>query len=96
MVRLSEFIDDLHMKVARLYGYVFYMPATFTPQEIFLLLISVRGTQYGRERITSIDNPNDTIGNQTHNHPAYSAVSQQTVPPHTPLTGSTECVVERY
>jgi hypothetical protein len=34
------FQDNLHMKVVRFQPYV---PAAFTPQEIFLVLISVRG-----------------------------------------------------
>jgi hypothetical protein len=39
-IEASRFLDNRHMKVVRLSPYA---PAAFTPQEIILVLISVRG-----------------------------------------------------
>jgi len=36
-------------------------------------------------RIMSMKNSNDTIGNQIHDLPACSAVSQPSAPPHAPI-----------
>ena len=59
-------------------------PVAFTPQEIFLLFISVRGCQpqvnSAIGRIMSMENSNDTIGNRTRDLPACNAVPQPTGP----------------
>jgi len=55
------------------------------PEEIFLVLISVRGCQpqghSAAGKIVSITNSKDTIGNRTRDLPACSAVPQPTAPP---------------
>ena len=66
-----------------------YSSAAFTPQEIFLLLISVRGwinprTIAAAWRIMSLNNSHDTIGYRTRNLPACRAVPQPTVSLRTP------------
>ena len=58
-----------------------YAPAAFTPQEIFLVLISVR-TQ-GHSAAGRMKNSNGTIGNRTRDLPACSTVPQRTAPPRT-------------
>ena len=56
------------------------------PQEILLVLISVRGSvdpqgYSAARRIMSMKNSNDTIGNRTRDLPTCSAVPQPTAPP---------------
>jgi hypothetical protein len=74
-LRLPEYIDNRHMKVA-----------AFTPQEIFpgthfcYRLIPPQGHN-GAGRIKSVKNPNGPIGNRTRELPAFSAVAQPTAPP---------------
>jgi hypothetical protein len=60
-----------------------YTPAAFTPQAIFLVLILVRGWidpegHSAAGRIMSMKNSNDTIGNQTRDLAACSAVPKPT------------------
>ena len=55
----------------------------FTPQEVLLVLVSVRGRDDPRAnstagRIMSMKNSNDTIGNRTRDLPVCSAVPQPT------------------
>jgi len=58
------------------------------PQEIFLVLIFVRGCQpqghIAAGRIMSMQNSNGTIGNRTRDLPVCSAVPQPTVPSRAP------------
>ena len=56
--------------------------AAYATQEIFLILISFRGTVDRRagRRIKSIKTPNDTIGNRPRDLLACSAVPQPTAP----------------
>ena len=83
--RAPRLHDNLHVKVVRLStlrtGHLY-------PQEIFLVLISVKGwvkplghTAAGR--IMSTKNSNDTVGNRTRDLPACSAVPQPTALPRT-------------
>jgi len=62
--RIPRFPDNQHMKVKRLSA---IRTGCFTPQEIFLVLVSVTD--------------NDTIGNRTRHLPVCSAVPQPTAPP---------------
>jgi hypothetical protein len=60
------------------------------PQEIFLVLISVRGWvdpqgQSAAGRIMSMKNSSDTIGNRTHDLLACSTVPETTAPPRAPF-----------
>jgi hypothetical protein len=65
------------MKVVRLYA-----TAAFTPQEILIVLISVRYQCHSAARRNmSIRKFNDTTGNRTHDLPACSTVPQPTAPP---------------
>jgi len=58
------------------------------PQKLSPVLISVKGRQHQAhsvaKRIKQTKNPNDPIGNWTHNILAYSAVAQPTAPVRTP------------
>jgi hypothetical protein len=72
---LPEFLVSRYMKVVRLSEP--YAPAAFThPQEIFLIIISVRGSRS--------QGHSDTIGNRTRDLPACSVVAQPTALPHAP------------
>jgi hypothetical protein len=53
-----------------------YTPAAFTPQELFLVLISVSAA----EIMMSIKNSNDTTENRTRDLLACSPVPQPTAP----------------
>jgi hypothetical protein len=61
-VEAPRFLDYRHMKVVRLSA----LRTTFTPQERFLVLISVRGWVDPR---AIVKNSNDTIGNRTRDVP---------------------------
>ena len=62
-----------------------YAPATFTPQEIFLVLISVSPQCHSAAtRIMSMKNSNDIIGNWTRDLLACSAVPHPTAPRRAP------------
>ena len=59
-------------------------PVVFNPQNIFLVLISVKGWVEGHcvaGRIMSMKNPNDTIGDRTRDLPACGTVPQPSAPP---------------
>jgi hypothetical protein len=58
-----------------------YAPAAFTPQEIFLVLISVRGPLDPK----SMKNPMTLSGNRIRDIPPCSAVNQSTAPPRNPV-----------
>ena len=82
-VEAPRFQNNRHMKVVRCQPYA---PASFTLQEIFLVLISV--SDWVRTRAILLPeglfqlkkNPNDTIGNRTRDLPACSAVPQLSQP----------------
>jgi hypothetical protein len=60
-----------------------YVPAAFIPEEIPLVLISVKSRPHGHSatwRIKSIKNLNDPTGNRTRDLPAFSTVPQPNAP----------------
>jgi hypothetical protein len=65
-----------------------YAPTAFIPQELFLVLISLRGSanpsRSAAGRNMSMKNSSDTIGNRTRDLPACTTVSQPTAPPRAP------------
>jgi hypothetical protein len=83
-VEAARFQDSQHMKVIRLSalctGYL-YSPGNIPG----IPRLSQPKGHSAAGRIMSLKNSCDTLGNQTHNLPACSAVPQPTVPPHTPL-----------
>jgi len=69
-VEAPRFQDNRHTKVVRL---SVLRPAAFTPQEILLVFISVRGHS-AAGKITLMKRYNDTTGNRTRGLPACSVV----------------------
>jgi hypothetical protein len=86
-LRLPGFPDSRHVKVARLApllsGHIY--PPGNTPGSHFCYKLSGTQGHSATGRIMSIKNSNDTIGNQTRDLPACSAVRPPTVPLRAPL-----------
>ena len=83
-LRLTEFLDSLHMKMVRLSA---LHTGWLLPQEKSMILICVSWPQgHGAAAsIKSIKNPNDPIGNWTCDLPLCSRVPQPTASPLNPL-----------
>jgi hypothetical protein len=87
-LRLPEFLDNRHLRVV---GLSALRTGRLYPQEIFLVLISVKRLSRPQGHtsargIKSLKNSSDPIGNRTRDLPACSAVPQPTAPPRTPIS----------
>ena len=80
-VEAPRFRDNRHMIVVRLSTPT---PAVFTPHEIFLILIAVRGclSRTQGHSAFGIKNSNDTIGKQNRDHSVCGVMPQSIAPPH--------------